>query len=134
VPLTATDNGLPCVIGATLISGLSYTERWVAIAVGASAAVGVDIESITPPAPRESTLLRHWARKEATLRACATPPADTASSGPHGTAMLPLPQGRSHCVVKDLDVAEGVVCAVAMPLEVERLGIFVLDNTGASRR
>jgi 4'-phosphopantetheinyl transferase len=157
VPLVAMPSGQPSLPGTGFSTSLSHAGEWVAVAVGRGAIIGIDIEQqpsrvrladmvdtiCTPDeaarvmaldaTARERLLLALWTRKEALLKAFGVGlGVDLASFDAGADAPVappPAAAGLPPCRVFALDLAAGLVGAVALPAGVERVAQHVLDRT-----
>jgi 4'-phosphopantetheinyl transferase len=156
VPLLSSPSGQPRLPGTSLATSLSHSGSWVAIAIGGSATLGVDIERsparfalddlltmiCTPPeaievrklsAPaREQALLKLWTRKEALLKAFGTGLSEQApamlSARPGESVMPPPATGFPPCDVRDFCLPEGLVGALAMPVTTRHWRLHLLHH------
>ena len=144
VRLARSPSGQPRLPGTGLNTSLSHSGRWMAVAIGAVEAVGVDIECSppriamhelldtictpaevarlrsVPPTQRERDLLVLWTRKEALLKAFGLGLALAPSAIEAGAdaPVQPPPDaatGLPACRVGTLELPEAVVGAVACP-------------------
>ena len=156
VRITSTSTGQPQLPGTPWATSLSHSGSWVAVAVGRTAVVGVDIERspplralndlvstvctpreaidmcALPPAEREHAMLRLWTRKEALLKAFGTglsgPPPATFEALP-GACVAPPPElACPPCSVHELPLPTAVVGALAVPVGSGKRYLHILDR------
>ena len=142
VPLRRDARGKPCLASGALVTSLSHADDCVAIAVGNTGCIGIDIEPVSrsaampeiadriahsseraqlalfPEAWRRRELLALWVRKEALLKAAGIGLAREMCSfaAPPGPARLPLLEGMDDAGPVDvamLDAGPGHVAALA---------------------
>ncbi|TBR36188.1 MULTISPECIES: 4'-phosphopantetheinyl transferase family protein [Dyella] len=156
VPLGFTPLGQPVLPGTGLATSLSHSGRWVAIAIGATPIVGVDIERLPcdlalddmlgtichedevgavaalPPGERESAILQLWTRKEALLKAFGVGLTATPASirlTPDAPMEPPTcARGQPACLIRDIHLPPGLVGALAAPGDVTCVAMHALDH------
>lgn len=154
VPLKTTSRGKPELPGMGFATSLSHSGRWIAIAIGQAATLGIDIE-LSPPRMRmtelmsticspaelielknrpaavlESGLLSLWTRKEALLKAFGVGLAEAPASFSARTMDLVVPPASAptqvSCRVHELAFPAGVIGALATPISVSVSAIRVI--------
>lgn len=156
VRVTSTSAGQPQLPGTPWATSLSHSGSWVALAVGRTAVLGVDIERSPPlralndlvstvctpreaidmhdlpPAAREHAMLRLWTRKEALLKAFGTglsgPPPATFAALPDACVAPPPGLACPPCRVHELQLPTAVVGALAVPDGAGKQRLHILDG------
>lgn len=156
VTLVCTQAGQPQLPGTHLSTSLSHSGRWVAIAICAATIVGIDIErspsrialeeliptmctpgevailTKLPPSAREPALMELWTRKEALLKAFGVGLiADPSLLGALTTdPVMPPPSapGQPPCRVRNLQLSDDLVGALAAPEGVGMPRVYLLDG------
>jgi 4'-phosphopantetheinyl transferase len=154
--MTSTPTGQPQWPGTPWATSLSHSGSWVALAVGCTAVLGVDIERSPPlralndlvstictpreaidmqelpPAAREHAMLRLWTRKEALLKAFGTglsgPPPATFAALPDACVAPPPGPDCPPCRVHELQLPTAVVGALAVPDGAGTRRLHILDG------
>jgi len=156
VRVASTSSGQPQLPGTPWATSLSHSGSWAAVAVGRTAALGVDIERSPPRralndlvstlcAPREAlamhalpvtarehALLRLWTRKEAVLKAFGTglsgPPLATFAALPDACVDPPPGLACPPCRVHELQLPAAVVGALALPVGSGKRHLHILGG------
>lgn len=156
VRMTSTPTGQPQLPGTPWATSLSHSGSWVALAVGCTAVLGVDIERSPPlralndlvstictpreaidmqelpSAAREHAMLRLWTRKEALLKAFGTglsgPPPATFAALPDACVAPPPGPDCPPCRVHELQLPTAVVGALAVPDGAGKRRLHILDG------
>jgi 4'-phosphopantetheinyl transferase len=159
VPLAMAEAGQPSLPGTGAATSLSHSGSWVAVAIGKSSTIGVDIESLpnnnaldqlastictqgeiddlekSPPLARHAAMLALWTRKEALLKAfgsglLAEPSTVSANAG---EIIIPPPSApiQTCCHVCNISLPTNLVGALATPADTKYPLRLYLHDTHA---
>ncbi len=159
VAFTITEAGKPLLPGNAHATSLSHTGSHVAVAIGMTATLGIDIEQSAPRTPlrdvarivcsaaemlaldalpahsREFALLELWTRKEALLKAFGTGLREPPSSVQADIGVDIAPPASAGdvppCRVHPIDLPTGLVGAIAAPASMTRVSLHLLASPHA---